>query len=350
LENGRIHGVSATGIDPADVAAQLPMSLSELAPLIKFTMGGRRGSEVDGLVELLNNKVIDPRLLKKLLRLQASILLRSCFAQKLISFRFEHAKTPPTLVRKLPLDISLLALLVEGEMECRDNRLAIVDPSTGFARRAIRGQNLDRAGLSSRHMQLMSVLAQPMTVQKLSEQLGWPVDEVARVIHGFELAELVERQQVRDLTHVFAVATQPNVQQRIASFFKSSEQTISGKLLRDWLALGLLLRRQRPHALVVEISDEASLSQLHKLQNDPAGYLTGVQVVCICTDNAHRDKASVYLSHTILGPDFDQQQLRNAIEVNGVRRDPQPTSTSVPPSPFHQDSTPLPSALARLTN
>ncbi len=39
--------------------------VSELAPVIKLTVGGRRGSEVDGLVELLDNKVLDPRLLKK---------------------------------------------------------------------------------------------------------------------------------------------------------------------------------------------------------------------------------------------------------------------------------------------
>ncbi len=72
VERGRIQAVTASGVDPADVARHMPEALSELAPVIKFTIAGRRGSEVDGLVELLNNKVLDPRLLEETIAVTGS--------------------------------------------------------------------------------------------------------------------------------------------------------------------------------------------------------------------------------------------------------------------------------------
>ena len=113
--------------------------------MIKLTVAGRRGSEVDGLLELLNNKVLDPRLLKKLLRLQAAVLLRICFTGQLKSFRFERNQIAPPLFQKLPLDSSLLSFLVEGALICDQQELPDCQGEIAFVRRAIRGQNLDRA-------------------------------------------------------------------------------------------------------------------------------------------------------------------------------------------------------------
>ena len=209
--NGRIQSVTASGIKPAEVARYMPAALSELTPVIKFTVAGRRGSEVDSLVELLNNKVLDPRLLRKLLRLQAAVLLRMCFTGRLRSFRFIQDPTVSPLLKKLPLDSSLLSLLVEGALICDESELPAFRDDAAHVRKAIRGQNLDRAGLSSRHMKLMGMLAKPVTAEQIANQLGWPVEEVRRVLHGFELAELVEQCQAqpldkRSLCHVrFAV-------------------------------------------------------------------------------------------------------------------------------------------------
>ena len=322
LDNGRIQAVTATGIEASEVAKYLPLSLAELAPVIKFTISGRRGSETDGLAELLDNKVLDPRLLKKLLRLQAAILLRLCYSGQLKSFRFEQGQVAPSLFRKLPLDISQLALLVEGAMTCQQKELPDIVPESGFVRRAIRGQNLDRAGLSTEHMKLMGVVNEAITIDQISKRLAWPQEEVRRVVHGFELAELIERRQIQETAKVFAVAFSAEMHGRWSSFFKTVEEQISGKLLRDWLALGLMIRRQKPGVLLVELKDEIALSQLQKLQCDPAGYLKGVRLVTVCATDQLARRASACEFEANLRPGCSERELLAAI-VNDQNAKPQ---------------------------
>ena len=197
VTQGRIQAVTASGLSPDVIANKLPESLAELAPVMKHTLACRRGSEVDSLVELLNNQVLDSRLLKKLLRLQAAILLRIGFTTPLKNFRFDQRQDAPPLFSKLPLNASLLSFLVEGALMMEQDQLPELRPDVGFARKAIRGQNLDRAGLSSRHMQLMSQLSEPKTVAQLTKQLGWPEEETRRVLHGFELADLIEQRSLQ---------------------------------------------------------------------------------------------------------------------------------------------------------
>jgi len=158
----------------------MPEALTELAPVVKMTMAGRKGSEVNGLVELLNNKLLDPRLLKKMLRLQSAILLKTCFDSEPVSFRFNQSSELPPLFEKLPLQGSLLGLLVEGSLLCDVDQIPKHDNSVAFVRKNIRGQNLDRAGLSSRHMRLMSVIAEPINVEQIASQLKWSDEEVRR--------------------------------------------------------------------------------------------------------------------------------------------------------------------------
>ena len=79
-----------------------------------MTIGGQSCAEVGGFVQLLDQKVLDPRLLSKLLRFQAAMLLRLAFTRNLTAFRFECHPRPSALSNSLPLGISLLALLVEG--------------------------------------------------------------------------------------------------------------------------------------------------------------------------------------------------------------------------------------------
>lgn len=257
VNNGRIQAVTSSGISPDKVAACMPEALAELAPVVKFTLAGRKGAEVDGLVELLNNKVLDPRLLKKLLRLQAAVLLKFCFEAKLKSFRFNQNPNLPPLFNKLPLEASLLGLLVEGALISDLESLPTTSSDTGYVRRSIRGQNLDRSGLSSRHMRLMSLVAEPITVAQMAEQLGWPEEEVVRVVHGFELAELVEKCEVNRSAKVFGVITHGEFSQRLQGFFRSQPGAINGRIVRDLLGLKLLLRRSRPDFLVFEQDDTA---------------------------------------------------------------------------------------------
>lgn len=308
VDRGRIQAVTANGVDPEVVAKHMPEALAELAPVIKFTVAGRRGVEIDGLVGLLDSKVLDPRLLKKLLRLQASILLRFCFTDQITSFRFDGKQTPPHLFCKLPLDGSLLSFLVEGALICNKSELPPMDESTGFVRRGIRGQNLDRAGLSSRHMKLMSLVSEPTTIAQMASQLDWPTEEVQRVAHGFALAELIESTTVANTTRVFGVVADEVQSQKVRSLFQNSQSQISGKLVRDSLALRLLLRRARPDVLIVEIGHDDSA--LQQLLEDSADALEGVKIVGIVSVAGCETACDLTAT---LGADCTESQLLEAV-------------------------------------
>lgn len=301
LSKGRVQAMTASGINAKVVADCMPEALAELAPVVKFTLAGRKGSEVDGLVELLNNKVLDPRLLKKLLRLQAAVLMKFCFEAELKTFRFNQSSNLPPLFNKLPLDASLLGLLVEGSLISHVNDLPSIASETGFVRKTIRGQNLDRAGLSSRHMRLMSVVAEPITVAQISEQLGWPEEEVVRVIHGFAMAELVEPTQVSQAAKVFAVVSETECAHRLQSSFKSNQEAVAGRVVRDILGLKLLMRRSRPDVLVFEQSDQAMVDFVQ--QNESA--LNGIRLVAVRKENAEvAARCDVALTYQFSPEDF----------------------------------------------
>ena len=258
LEKGRIQGVYAHGINPLEVtqmADRLPKSLASLAPVLKMIIGGRNCTEVDGFVQLLDQKVLDPRLMSKLLRFQAAMLVRYAFTQKLTAFRFEAGHVPNALHKSLPLDISLLALLVEGaiysELQPRE------DESFAYARRAIRGQNLDRAGLSARHMNVLNTLSEPKEIQELVQSLGWEEDEVRQVLDGFELAELVERRAHTTSGQFVVYEPNANYAQELRDSLEESDNRYSGKVVRDKLALQLVLKRLIPHTLVFAGDDDA---------------------------------------------------------------------------------------------
>ncbi len=290
LEKGRIQGVYAHGIDPQEVeqmTTRLPKSLTNLAPVLKMTVGGRGCTEIDGFVQLLDQKVLDPRLLSKLLRFQASLLVRFAFMRKLSAFRFEAGQTPNTLHRSLPLDISLLALLVEAAIHSDDQ--PHVDDQTSFVRRAIRGQNLDRAGLSARHMNLMNVLSEPKSVRELARTLGWDNDEVGQVLLGFEQAELIERRaQTRDGLFV-VFEPDPTHAQRFRESLEASDHRNNGKVVRDKLALQLILKRTVPQSLVFAGDDDAACALLSKILACDNPQIERMRRVVLTSDGSHRD-------------------------------------------------------------
>ncbi|QEG41044.1 response regulator [Roseimaritima ulvae] len=267
LDKGRIQGVYAAGIDAEQVELmmdRLPKSLQNLAPVLKMTIGGRSCAEVDGFVQLLDQKVLDPRLMTKLLRYQAAMLVRYAFTRKLTVFRFEAGHVDNSLQKSLPLDISLLALLVEGEIHGSDSDEAVAENQT-YVRRAIRGQNLDRAGLSARHMKVLQTLAEPKDAQQLADTLGWNTDEVHQVLRGFLLAELVE-QRTQAVAGQFVVF-EPNAMaaQNLRSSIEESDHRYGGKVVRDKLALQLVLKRAVPHTLVFAADDDLSLQLMQQL-------------------------------------------------------------------------------------
>ena len=106
LKEGRIQAITASGIDQDLITGDLPPAIRDLAPMVKFTIRGKKCTEVDGLVELLDNKVLDSRLLKQLLRHQAAVLINHCFSQKPTQFRFDTRQTLPSLFQKLPFRLN----------------------------------------------------------------------------------------------------------------------------------------------------------------------------------------------------------------------------------------------------
>lgn len=211
LERGRIQGVFAVGLSSEfiqSMISNLPEPLVNLAPVLKMTLGGSSSHLFSSLIQLLDHKVLDPRLLKKLLRFQAALLTWYALHEQTTTFRFDAGSQLNALPGDLPLDSSLLSLLVDASLvhELDDNAPQF---EQRFGRRAIRGQNLDRAGLSARHMTLMSALSQPRSVRQLADGLHWDPQEVCQVLRGFWLAELVEPSRIPEPSADVATDKQP---------------------------------------------------------------------------------------------------------------------------------------------
>ena len=267
LDRGRIQGVYASGIAEADLDSmirRMPKSLMNLSPVLKMTVRGRSCAEVDGFVQLLDQKVLDPRLMTKLLRYQAAMLVRIAFTCELSQFRFESGVTENALHKNLPLDISLLALLVEGAIHADEGVDSICETET-YVRRAIRGQNLDRAGLSARHMKVLNALADPQSSDDLATSLGWNADEVRQVLEGFVMAELVEQRSQAISGQFVVFEPETNASQALRASLESSDQRYVGKVVRDKLALQLVLKRSVPHTLVFAADDKDCCQLVQRL-------------------------------------------------------------------------------------
>jgi len=305
VDRGRIQAVTANGLDPDFVAEKMPESLAELAPVVKLTVAGRGGSEIAGLLSLLDNKVMDPRLLKKLLRLQAAILIRLCFSQDGGTFRFEKAVNAPGLFEKLPLESSLLSLLVEGSLICDESELPGIESGDGFVRKAIRGQILDRAGLSNRHMKLLSSVSEPTSVTEIAAQLGWPEEEVIRVACGFEMAELVEVVSIEEKTRVFGVVSDGKQASKVRDFYRETLEEVRGKVVRDTEGLKLLMRRSRPDVLLLQMDDETQtvLEEFSELLED-------VRIIGIGSDSGDETHEKIT---KMLGKDCSVDSIREAV-------------------------------------
>ncbi len=269
LSGGRIQAVTASGIDPELVSQRLPQTIADLAPMVKFTMRGRNCSEVDGLVELLDNKVLDARLLKQLLRHQAAVLIQHCMENELKGFRFVSTQNPSVLFGKLPLDISLLALTVEAALAAEPQpEVDPQGPPSTYVRQSQRGQNLDRAGLAAQHMKLLNTLSAPCTIDELAQKTEIPLGELRCVLQGFVRADVVVRQAKHNLRTVIAITDDIARTQHLNDLFKAHADQLSGKVVRDVLAVRLLLRRVRPDLLLFDLDGEKARQTLATLTSE----------------------------------------------------------------------------------
>ncbi len=266
LDNGRIQSMSAAGLTAEEIdsiSQQLPESLTNLAEILKLTIAGRGSSEFDSFIKLLDRRVLDPRLTAKLLRFQAAMLMGILFGRKLLSFQFRATEDTLVTQQNLPLDISLLALLVEHSLHCREQDLPAEDANLVYARHAIRGQNLDRAGLSAQHMKVLNLLSDPMSIDQVATRVDGGRDEVRRVLNGFVLAGLLQ-QTTAASGGTFAVY-EPNaaIAGNLRAALKQQADQFAGKVVRDPLTLQLLVKRSPPDVLFLAIDSPAACKPIH---------------------------------------------------------------------------------------
>lgn len=267
LENGRVIGISSTGVPAADVVQRLPESLHEMAPVLNVTMG-RGGSALESIVDLLNTEVLDPRLLRKLLRHQAAVLLVNCFGESLKSYRFHVGSPLPSLFQRLPLDVSVLALLVEGALTRRCDEIPSVDENSVFSRMPIRGQNLDRAGLSARQSQVLGQLTSARKLSELCSAIDGDPSEVRAILYGFEMAELVTCSEPVGSQAMMVVVYEPDL--AVANAVKkglANDEQYNVTVVNDATAARLLARRTAPQFMVADASDREILESLMSAVN-----------------------------------------------------------------------------------
>lgn len=292
LDSGRVQGITATGIPSTEITDRLPDSLKELAPVLNVTLG--RGNELDGLVDLLNTNVLDPRLLRKLLRHQAAVLLLTCYTQELRAFRFDAKCSLPALNARLPLNVSVLALLVEGALTVDAARLPPATGDTVFARLPIRGQNLDRAGLGAQQSRILGKLTSPRTISELASDLDWESQEVRRVIYGLELTELVASQGESATRQVLLLEHDLEVAERLNQALDSN-QNYQAKVLQDATAFQLLARRTKPDAIVVDLTIPESQQLVEDLRRSRTD--THIKWIAVVDEQNSSERPSGFHAH-----------------------------------------------------
>ncbi|MCA8997930.1 MAG: response regulator [Planctomycetaceae bacterium] len=260
LSQGRIQCVVSPSGDQSLVEQRLPEALKDLSPLLKFTMSTGFSAQMDGLVELLDRKMLDPRLLRSLLRHQAAVLTRHCFRSELQSFSFVAGQPVPKLFRRSPLETSLVSLLVEGALSAPGSELD--DPEAmGWTRQGLRGQNLDRTGLAARHVQLTSQLdGPPQSARQLAERMQLPTEEVIRVLDGFAMADWVKTEPLVEQKTALVLEYDPGGSSLFRKYLAEDSNPWSGKVVRDEFGLKLLMKRTKPDVLVLSIPDDAPLA------------------------------------------------------------------------------------------
>ena len=265
LDGGRIQGVSAFGLtsdEIEEICTRLPESLANLSQVLKLTIAGRGSAEFDSFSKLLDRRVLDPRLTTKLLRFQAAMLMGVLQNRKLLSFQFRVSKNAAGWHHNLPLDISLLALLVEHALHCGEAALPEDDAQQAYVRRSIRGQNLDRTGLSAHHMKILNLLSTPLTIDQIASRVDWPRDEIRRVLFGFVQAGILERRI--DNNEGSFVVFEPNsvIAGKLRESLKQSDQ-YAGKVVRDALTLQLLIKRSTPDAVFFAVDSPSVCKPIH---------------------------------------------------------------------------------------
>ena len=177
------------------------------------------------------------------------MLIGMTLNRELKGYQFRATSKFPSLQRDLPLEVSLMSLLVEYSLHRDESELVPDESSLRYVRRAIRGQNLDRAGLSAKHMKIMNQVSEPRSIDDLQQRLGWERDEIRRVLAGFVAADILEFKRDESEGKFVAYETNAVAAAQLRNGLKQNESKFVGKVVRDTLTLQLLVKRTSPDAV-----------------------------------------------------------------------------------------------------
>lgn len=193
LSAGRIQAVYSPTVQPESLIDLLPPDLADLSPLLAFTLGETQDASASGLVKLLERSLSDPRRLRSLLRIQSGLLTWRTLTGDAAGFVFEPGAPLPPMFQAFPLQHSLAALAVEGARYAASLEAKEAMSPVMFARQAVRGGNVDRAGLAPADLKLHALLEGSETLESVARRAGIPILEAAAVVLGLEQAGQVER-------------------------------------------------------------------------------------------------------------------------------------------------------------
>ena len=287
LSDGRIQGATASGLSAEELERTLPEDLEPVAPVLRMTVNGSAGAQLQGLVELLDKKVVDAQLLKRMLRYQASQLLMRSFEEKLTRFQFHVGRDFPDVVTKLPLEVSTLALLVDGALVMEEGRLPKWRENHQFTRRMSRSHSLDRSGMAPQHVKLAGLSTQPQTLAQLAEKHQLSVEESRRVLFGLSLGEVVEAEAGESGVHIAALGFSGDECQQLRESLEASQTSDDWCLheLKDSLGLKMLLRRHTPASLVLNLQDPAAVRAVSLIKRRADSPLASCQLLGIGSKN-----------------------------------------------------------------
>lgn len=307
LDRGRIQGISASGITQPeidDMVSRMPESLSNLAEVLKLTVAGRGTAEFDSFMQLLDRRVLDPRLTSRLLRFQAAQLMGIAMQRQLVSFEFRACNQLPNIHESLPLDISVLALLVEHAMHCSADQLATEGERDVYSRRNVRGQNLDRAGLSARHMKVLNLLSEPISIDDLAARVDWPRDEARRVLNGLAKAGVLERTSENNISKFVVYEPNTAVAGQLRAALKQNSSEYMGKVVRDPLTLQLLVKRASPDAVFFALDTPSSCAPIKEMIEQDQDVYANTTRILLVPESAMNDQSVDW--HESLGFQPDQ--------------------------------------------
>jgi DNA-binding response OmpR family regulator len=264
LTGGRIQAVVSSSFDPAKLASLLPTDLADLAPLTTITLREQHDAQTNGLIQMLERSLSDPRRLRALLRFQAAVLTYHALCSDPGRFTFEPEATLPPMFQAFPLQVGLTVLAVEGARRCESIQDAERWAPVVLARQAQRGGNLDRLGLSPAEMRLNSVLDGSQNLGAIARSLALPLSEIAIIARGFELAGLVERRTAATGASVLVVEGDPDTIKTIQGVFGPDGKGFQIKMARDRVSAQLLLRRSK-FDMVLMALDRPDQEQFYRL-------------------------------------------------------------------------------------